>query len=250
MTSEVSRRTLFKAAGLAGIAGAAAVVPQPVLAQSSDVSAPPRSTEKDDVLFFFNEEEAAFLRAAVDRLIPPDDKWPGAADAGVVTYIDRQLASSYGAGAKMYLAGPWVPDAPAEQGYQLRFTPAELYRVALGEIAEAVAKTHDGKSFAELSGDDMDQVLKGLESGDLQLPSVSSPVFFETLLANTIEGWFADPAYGGNRDMAGWRMIGFPRAYAQYIDVVEQHGLDYTRPPISIADAPARHMHSSQQKQG
>jgi gluconate 2-dehydrogenase gamma chain len=89
----------------------------------------------------------------------------------------------------------------------------------------------------------MDDILKGLETGDITLPSLPSPVFFESLLANTIEGWFADPAYGGNRDMVAWRLIGFPGAYAQYADLVEEHGIVYTRRPISIADSHARHVH-------
>lgn len=242
MSNDVSRRTLFKAAG---IAGAAAAIPLPAAAQKPMHSPPPRNSDAGDTLFFFNDAEADFIRAAVDRLIPPDETWPGAADAGILTYIDRQLAGGYGAGAKMYLEGPWVPDAPTEQGYQLRFTPAELYRIAIAETEAAVKRTHGEHSFAELSADDMDNVLKGLESGDLALPSVPSPVFFETLLANTIEGWFADPAYGGNRDMAGWRMVGFPGAYAQYVDVVEQHGMVFDRPPVSIADSGARHQHVS-----
>lgn len=242
MSNELNRRTLFKAAG---VAGAAAVVPMPAVAETMDMSAAPKGqgTGADAALMFLNDREEAFLRAAVDRLIPPDDRWPGAAEAGVVTYIDRQLASSWGAGAKMYLVGPWVPDAPTEQGYQLRFSPAELYRIALAETDVAVMKTHDGRSFAELSGEEMDTVLKALESGDLQLPSIPSPVFFETLLANTIEGWFADPVHGGNRNMAGWRMVGFPGAYAQYIDVVENHNMVFDRPPISIADSAARQTH-------
>lgn len=238
MSSEVSRRTLFQAAGVAGVAAA---LPASAAAQKPDVAPAAHGTEEDGVLFFLNDREAAFLRAAVDRLIPPDENWPGAADAGVVTYIDRQLAGSYGAGAKMYLEGPWVPDAPTVQGYQLRFTPAELYRVALAEIGEALRATHGGKLFEELDPHQQDDVLKALESGDLDLPSIPSPVFFETLLANTIEGFFADPAYGGNRNMAGWRMVGFPGAFAQYIDLVEQHGRAFTRPPVSIADSGARH---------
>lgn len=244
MTGNLSRRTIFQGAG---VAGAAAIIPAPppARAQKPDVLPAPQDSETDDALFFFNDNEAAFIRAAVDRLIPPDDSWPGAAEAGVVSYIDRQLAGSYGAGAKMYLEGPWVPDAPAAQGYQLRHTPAELYRISLGETEEAVKATHGGRFFAELEPDQQDEVLKALESGDLALPSVPSPVFFETLLANTIEGFFADPAYGGNRNMAGWRMVGFPGAYAQYIDVVEQHGMAYARPPISIADSHARHKHLS-----
>lgn len=244
MTRDISRRTIVQAAGAAS---AAAIIPPPMPAhaQKPGVAAPPRESETEDALFYFNDNEATFIRAAVDRLIPPDDSWPGAADAGVVSYIDRQLAGSYGAGAKMYLEGPWVPDAPSTQGYQLRHTPAELYRIALGEIEEAVKSTYGGRFFAELEPAQQDEVLKGLESGDLALPSVPSPVFFETLLANTIEGFFADPAYGGNRGMAGWRMVGFPGAYAQYLDVVERHGMAYARAPISIADSHARHKHLS-----
>lgn len=244
MSNEMNRRTLFKAVG---VAGAAAVISAPAAAATKNTAASSGMAQDmamtEDALMFLNDREAAFLRAAVDRIIPPDDTWPGAAEAGIVTYIDRQLASSWGAGAKMYLDGPWVPDAPTEQGYQLRFSPAELYRIALAETDVAVMRTHDGHSFSELNGEEMDTVLKALESGDLQLPSIPSPVFFETLLANTIEGWFADPVHGGNRGMAGWRMVGFPGAYAQYIDVVENHNMRFTRPPVSIADSSARQTH-------
>ncbi|MFN4140406.1 gluconate 2-dehydrogenase subunit 3 family protein [Aestuariivirga sp.] len=241
MTSELSRRTLFKSAGIAG----AAAVSAPAFAQNESPPEQPARARQQDVLFFFSEAEASFVRAAIDRLIPPDPVWPGAADAGVLTYIDRQLASGYGSGAKMYLKGPWVPDAPSQQGYQLRFTPAELYRVAIGEIGEAVARLYDGRAFHELDALLMDETLKALETGSLVLASVPSPVFFESLLANTIEGWFADPAYGGNREMVGWRMIGFPGAYAQYVDLVERHGIAFGREPISIADSHARNMHLS-----
>lgn len=242
MTSDMNRRTLFQAAGAAG----AAAMASPSRAQEPTASPTPaeKAPQGEEGLYFhLSEAEAAFLRAAVDRLIPPDPLWPGAADAGVVTYIDRQLASGYGAGDKMYLKGPWVPDAPTEQGYQLRFTPAELYRVSIREIGEAVARTHGGRSFSELEAAAMDEVLTALETGNLTLPSVPSPVFFETLLANTIEGWFADPAYGGNRGMVAWRMIGFPGAFAQYLELVERHGDLFEREPVSISDSHARGHH-------
>mgnify|MGYP006391308779 CR=1 FL=1 len=70
--------------------------------------------------------------------------------------------------------------------------------------------------------------------GAIALPSLPSPVFFETLLANTIEGWFADPAYGGNRDMAGWKMIGFPGARYDYRDYIGRHNQKLDLIPISI----------------
>lgn len=242
MTSDITRRNLIKL----GVAGAVAV-PAPALGQQQQPATEPRQPGQElaatqDVLFFFNEPEASFVTAAVDRLIPADPVWPSASEAGVVTYIDRQLASGYGDGAKMYLDGPWVPEAPTQQGYQLRFTPAELYRRAIAETRQAVSARH-GREFWELDATPMDEVLTGLETGEIELPSLPSPVFFETLLANTIEGWFADPAYGGNRDMVAWRMIGFPGAYAQYLDLVDRHGVPYHREPISISDSHARAVH-------
>lgn len=188
---------------------------------------------------FFTADEAKFVGAAADRLIPPDPTWGGARQAGALYYIDRQLASAYGAGARLYLDGPWNPEAPTEQGYQLKYTPAELYRTAIGEILPAVRKQHGGHDFWDLPPATMDTVLGSIETGEFVLPSLPSPVFFETLLANTIEGFFADPAYGGNRDMVGWRMIGFPGAYAEFAELVDHWGFDYRREPLSIATSPA-----------
>jgi gluconate 2-dehydrogenase gamma chain len=198
------------------------------------------------VLFFFNDIEAKFIEAAVERLIPSEPEWPGAAPAGVLYFIDRQLAGAYGAGARMYLKGPWAPGAPPQQGYQLRYTPAELYRIWIAETLAFVKSTHSNHEFWDLQPSVMDEVLSALESGTAKLSSIPSPTFFETLLANTVEGYFADPAYGGNREMVAWRMIGFPGAYAQYLDLVELYNLPYTRPPISIANTTARleHIHS------
>lgn len=253
-----SRRDLLRTAGMAGAAAAVTHVSEsraqhapPAYGEQPPQTAPPQQPvhpahvqaapaspiHNENVLFFFNEDEAKFVRAAVDRLIPADDKWGGAEAAGVLYYIDHQLAGAYGAGARMYLKGPWDPDAPYEQGYQLKYFPADLYHVAIAEIRGYVRKQHSNKEFWDLSSDDMDKALKAIESGEAQLSSIPSEVFFETLLANTIEGYFCDPAYGGNRDMVSWRMIGFPGAYAQYVGLVDQFGVDYTREPLSIASS-------------
>ncbi|MFC7397521.1 gluconate 2-dehydrogenase subunit 3 family protein [Chelatococcus sp. GCM10030263] len=254
--TDLSRRNLLKA-GAASVAGVGAVVATMpggreagagALAQDAHVSQPHdqtqgRTSEATGVLFFFNDQEAAFIRAAVDRLIPPDPAWPGGAEADVLTYIDRQLAGAYGAGERMYLNGPWLADAPPQQGYQLRFTPAQLYQIGIEETRKHVRDTNNGREFWELTDTGMDAVLTGLENGGITLPSLPAPVFFETLLANTVEGFFADPAYGGNRDMAGWRMVGFPGAYAQYLDLVDVYGYAYSRPPIGMANDAARRAH-------
>ncbi len=134
----------------------------------------------------------------------------------------------------MYLDGPWDPDAPAVQGYQLMHKPADLYRIGIRETRAWAKGKHGDTEVWDLSPGDLDTMLGSLESGDAKLESIPSPVFFETLLANTIEGYFADPVYGGNRDMAAWRMIGFPGAYAQYVELVDKYNFEVTRPPLSI----------------
>ena len=122
------------------------------------------------------------------------DSWPGRSDRG----------------DHYYLGGPWPKGTP-EQGYQSRFSPAQLYRAAIPAVERYVGANFKGASFAELAAADQDTVLKGLESGDVQLDGgVDSKTFFAMLLQNTKEGYFSDPIYGGNKDMAAWKMIGFP----------------------------------------
>jgi gluconate 2-dehydrogenase gamma chain len=246
MTDRLSRRALLSAGGAAG--ATLAFSRGTAAAQQAHLTDPTRQSlgrnaEPADVLFFFNEAEASFVERAIDRLIPPDPEWPGAVWAGVLVYIDRQLASAYGAGGHMYLNGPWAPDAPPEQGYQLRYSPAELYRIGVEETRAWVRDLHGGREFWEIGEPMMDEALHALETGQAPLPSLPSAVFFETLLANTIEGFFADPAYGGNRDAVGWRMVGFPGAYAQFLDLVDEWGYPYDRRPIGMTDNAARRAH-------
>jgi gluconate 2-dehydrogenase gamma chain len=189
---------------------------------------------------FLNDEEVAFIAAAVARLIPEDDKWPGAVEAGVPNYIDKQLGGAWGAGERLYRAGPWQPGTPS-QGYQLPFTPAELFRISLSAINAELSKA--ATPFAKMSPDEQDAYLESLEAGGKSLGGVPSDVFFSHLWECTIEGFFSDPVYGGNREMAAWRMIGFPGAYASYYDLVDQHGVKIARPPMSLAEDAHGHMH-------
>ena len=174
------------------------------------------------------------MEAMVDRLIPPDDRGPGGKDAGCAVFIDRQLAGPYGHGAGLYLRPPFMPGT-ATQGYQSPESPAARYRAGLRAIADYVKKSFGAKSFAELAAADQDRILAGLETGAIALAGVASPAFFTLLLGNTYEGYFADPIYGGNRDMAGWKLIGFPGARYDYRDWVERHNEAYPLPPVSIA---------------
>jgi gluconate 2-dehydrogenase gamma chain len=187
--------------------------------------------QQQSTYLFFNADEAAFIETAVARLIPKDEQWGGAVEAGVPNYIDKQLAGAWGAGERLYRSGPWQSGTPS-QGYQLPFTPAELFRTALAAINKALSQT----PFAKMSADQQDTYLASLESGGIDLGGVPSEVFFAHLWDSTLEGFFSDPVYGGNRNMVSWRMIGFPGAYASYYDLVDQHGMKIDRPPMSLAE--------------
>jgi gluconate 2-dehydrogenase gamma chain len=182
---------------------------------------------------FFTSDEAALIEAAVDRLIPPDDRGPGGKDAGCAIFIDRQLAGPYGSSAGLYMRPPFMPGA-ATQGYQMPDAPAARYRAGLKAVADHVSATFSGKSFAGLAPADQDKVLSGLETGSVALKDVKGAEFFALLLQNTQEGFFADPIYGGNRDMSGWKLVGFPGARYDYRDWVERHNEVYPLPPVSI----------------
>jgi gluconate 2-dehydrogenase gamma chain len=192
---------------------------------------------------FLTADEASFVDAAVSRLIPNDDLGPGAKEAGVTTFIDRQLAGAYGQAATWYMQGPWRKGEDS-QGYQSRLTPAQLYRAAIKDIDDHCRQTFQNKAFRELSPDDQDQVLKGLESGDIKLANADAKTFFTVFLQNTTEGFFADPIYGGNRDMAGWKLIGFPGARYDYRPYVSKHNQKLDLPPVGLKGRPEWEPHS------
>jgi gluconate 2-dehydrogenase gamma chain len=192
------------------------------------------------IYLFFNKDESSFIEAAVARLIPEDDQWPGALKAGVPNYIDKQLAGAWGVGERLYRSGPWQPGTPA-QGYQLPFTPAELFRISIDAINKELSQA--GTPFTTMNSTQQDAYLARLETGGKDLGGVPSNVFFDHLWECTIEGFFSDPVYGGNRDMVAWRMIGFPGAYASYYDLVDQHGIKINRAPMSIGEGPHGGMH-------
>lgn len=207
-------------------------------ANSSSTAAVSSDAQPTSYLFL-SAEEAAFIEASVARLIPADETWGGSVEAGVPNFIDKQLGGAWGAGERLYRSGPWQPGAPT-QGYQLPFTPAELFRTAIAAINKEL-KT--ATPFAKMNAANQDVYLHGLEAGGKDLGGVPSEVFFASLWAITLEGFFSDPVYGGNRDKLGWRMIGFPGAYASYYDLVDRHGMDFHAEPIGLSEDVQGHMH-------
>jgi gluconate 2-dehydrogenase gamma chain len=197
---------------------------------------PPQSWRPGPWLFFTGEE-AEMVEAIVDRLIPPDELGPGGKDAGCAVFIDRQLAGPYGGAAGLYMSPPFAAGSMT-QGNQSAEAPAMRYRQGLGALANHVRSAFSGKKLADLSAQQQDEVLKALESGKIDLKTLNGGEFFNLLLQNTMEGYFADPIYGGNREMVGWKLVGFPGTRYDYRDWVDRHNEPYPLPPVAIMGRP------------
>src|SRR5438477_8145705 len=104
-------------------------------------------------LRFFTAAEGRVVTAACERIFPADDSGPGATEAGVVIYIDRQLAGPYGRDKYRYTKGPWVKSVP-EHGYQDKSNPREVYRDGIRTLGD----------FAELTAAQQDERLKAIEA--------------------------------------------------------------------------------------
>jgi gluconate 2-dehydrogenase gamma chain len=182
---------------------------------------------------YFTADEAAAIEAIVDRLIPPDDAGPGGRQAGCAVFLDRQLAGSFGDSRRLYMRPPFANGTPS-QGLQSPTAPKESYRAALAALDVYCKATFAGQAFAALTPAQQDQVLTGLDRSEIKLKDVNGKAFFELMLQNTMEGFFADPIYGGNRDMAGWKLVGFPGARYDYRDHIGKHNQLYPLPPVSI----------------
>jgi gluconate 2-dehydrogenase gamma chain len=242
----VSRKKFVLSAG--AIAGAAGLVAHPEISEAANApvetvaaakpAAPPHVAaplgNEPEAYTYLTAPEASFVEAAVERLIPSDELGPGAKPAGVAFFIDQQLEAQYGFAAKMYRQGPWGQALPT-QGYQLPLNPREVYRLGIAATNEHCVGTY-GKTFDKLDGAHQDQVLTALEKGQLDFSEVPASTFFSMLYENTLEGFFADPLYGGNRDKVGWKLIGFPGVAAAYVGLIEKHNVLYRVAPVSIAD--------------
>jgi gluconate 2-dehydrogenase gamma chain len=166
-------------------------------------------------LRFFTAAEAGVIAAACERIFPSDSTGPGAKEAGVVIYIDRQLAGPYGADKYRYTKGPWVESVP-EHGYQGKENPRETYKQGIAKL---------GSNFDQLPVDEQIQKLQSMEKTH----------FFQLLRAHTIEGMFSDPMHGGNAGLIGWQLIGYPGPRMSNKQDVDQHfGAEFRPKPASL----------------
>jgi gluconate 2-dehydrogenase gamma chain len=232
MVDETIPRRDFLKGAVVGTAALATGNPPPAQAQAPAVASAPADAEARLTL---TATEYDFIVAAVDTLIPADELSPSASQCGVAAFIDRQLAGAYGMGARLYRQGPF-PKAKPELGYQLSLNPREFFRAGI-ESANAWTRKTYGKDFDRLAEKDREAALKAMEEDKAPFAGFSSRMFFDALLQITMEGFFSDPMYGGNRDMAGWKMVGYPGLPATYREEIRTYfGKKYDRPPRSIAD--------------
>jgi gluconate 2-dehydrogenase gamma chain len=236
--SGVTRRSLLASAALLiTTCGAGARVITKVLPWKPNEAYPVQPVIPGSYLFF-TASEAATVDAIVDRLIPTDELGPGARDAGVTTFIDRQLTGPYGGHDWLYMQGPFSDKPLPTQGLQSPLTPRQQYRMGLAALHIYCMETF-GRAFIDLGVEHQDKLLAGLEKGEVTLPNFSGRMLFGAIHANTMEGFFADPIYGGNRDMAGWKLVGFPGVRYDFRDVMEKPNQPYSLPPVGMQGRPA-----------
>jgi gluconate 2-dehydrogenase gamma chain len=182
---------------------------------------------------FFSGEEGRTVEALADRIIPADPETPGGKDSGCAVFVDRQLAGPYGRQDGLYVRPPFLKGAK-NQGQQSEKGPAQEYREGLSALNKSCKAQFGGQAFYEISDVDKDRVLGGLEKGDFKLDGIDDKAFFEQVVKDIQMGFFADPIYGGNRDMVAWKMIGYPGARYNYLDWVSRHNEKFPLPPVSM----------------
>jgi gluconate 2-dehydrogenase gamma chain len=232
----LGRRDFLKGAVVGGAAAATATVSLPQGADAQQPAATPAAAPATPGYAFLNLDEAAFVEALVDHMVPADELSPKGTDIGINIYIDRALAGGWGKGERLYMQGPWKRGVPS-QGYQLPLTPAQLYRAGIEATNAHCRKTY-GKPFDRLDEPQREEVLVGLSTGKVTFDSgLPARVFWTAMYQTVMEGMFSDPIYGGNRDKAGWRLIGFPGAIAVHRENVEKYrDKKFPSDPVSIAD--------------
>ena len=230
--SKVGRRAFLIGTGAAGAAAAAVAQAQtPGPAPGAKVPPPPAG------YVFLKPAEAAFVEALVSHMIPADDLTPDGVDLGIAIFIDRALNDGWGKGDRLYAQGPWKTGTP-NQGYQLALTPSQLYRAGIAE-SNAWCRATYGKTFDRLAAKDRETFLQDLSKGRVKFAGgLPSQPFFDVIYQTVMEGMFADPIYGGNRDKASWKMIGFPGVMENNARnaVTYGDGQRFPAQPVSIAD--------------
>src|SRR5699024_7241859 len=199
---------------------------------------------QDARMFFSRKEDFEVLKAATERIFPEDDNGPGAVELGAPYFIDKQLAGQWGSNAKAYMRDPFKQGKQVQdyehqdrdqdkQGphsdtqnptptprYQTRLNRGEMFIQGLRKL-DKERQDRFKKKFIDAEGDQQDEILEAFEKGEVQMKGVEATTFFNLLLQTTLEGVYADPVYGGNKNMQGWVMKEYPGPRAAYINDIE-----------------------------
>jgi gluconate 2-dehydrogenase gamma chain len=235
--TQFGRREFLTGAGVVGAASVQALTAIPAQAQTVGHDPASQPPPEPAGYTYLKPSEVAFVEAVVDHMIPKDELTGSGTELGIATYIDRALAGSWGKGDRLYAQGPWQRGTP-NQGYQLPLTPAALYRAGIAG-SDAYCRKTFSKDFARCTAEQKEAFLKDLAGGKITLAGdLPGRAFFVALYENVMEGMFADPIYGGNRDKAAWKMIGFPGVLANNAENAKKYGDGnrFVTDPTSIQD--------------
>jgi gluconate 2-dehydrogenase gamma chain len=203
------RAFLVRASVVAGSVAGAGLIPEAAaqnLEQHQDANAATHAPGAKHGTFF-NAGDTATIIAFTERLMPGAPGKPGARDAEVVNYIDLALSGAYA---------------------ELQ----DFYRRGLAQL-DAYCRTTHKEAFVRLDAAGQDAVITALEQGKATgFTWPTAQAFFETVRTHTIEGLFADPVYGGNKNFAGWQLVGFPGGQAVYTPADLQNRQAFTRAPM------------------
>lgn len=210
-----------------------------------NVTGTPTTESFEARTFFSRNEDFDVLSAATERIYPEDENGPGAIELGVPYFIDRQCSNEWGMNANDYMSGPFPFIVTSERyeeknagtegaiamtevtipsstpRYQTKMTRAVLFLEGVRAI-DQVAKDEFGDRFIKLTEEQQDEILQKFDNGEADISGVNSSSFFSLLRKTTIEGVYADPVYGGNRNMEGWKMKEYPGPRMGYLNEIEE----------------------------
>ena len=197
----------------AGAVSAAGVAAGGAIASAGEAADSPKDAPPP-ALKFLSKWEFELITAMAETIWPTDELGPGARVAGVGSYIDGQLAGAWGQGHRMYLNGPFFTPADSGHGWQIPMNPSQVYRAFLPGFDQYVRTTY-GNVYQSLTAAQQTQALTDLQTNRAVILLAGSTQFragdfFSMFRQNVLEGMLADPAYGGNKDMVGWKWIGYP----------------------------------------
>jgi gluconate 2-dehydrogenase gamma chain len=280
--SDKGRRNFIKYAG-AGVAGfaVATVIEYPLLnntiqqdqhqidqlntqvtqlnTQSQQLQGEVSDLMRQKAFLTLNPVERPLVEVIAETIIPTDASGPGAKEAGVIYFIDRMLAGTYGKNGNMYMQGPFIkpqtgpltvdgitytggtitPRLQAGTAYQYPFSLREYWRRGLVYLQEYSNSAYGG-NFETLSLDNRTQILKDLFNNKPTNFVAPTPAeFFNELHDMVTAGFWSDPIYGGNQGMVGWKLLGFAGSsngaytFEQLMVMDKPVRID---PPTSISD--------------